>query len=95
MRRLLSLHSLRAFEAAARFGSFVQASKELHITASAISHQLRALEKHFGQRLFEARSRAKILTDDDGARLSTGLVHAFDAIETPVLKSHRERPLRR
>ena len=81
MRRLPSFHALRAFEAAARLGSFVRASEELHITASAVSHQVRALEEYFGRPLFEAGSRAKVLTDD-GARLSAGLVHAFDAMET-------------
>ena len=81
MRRLPSFHALRAFEAAARLGSFVRASEELHITASAISHQVRALEAYFGRPLFAAGSRAKILTED-GERLSVGLVHAFDAIET-------------
>lgn len=80
MRRLPSLHALRAFEAAARLGSFVRASEELHLTASAISHQVRALEEHFGRRLFEAGSRAKVLSDD-GARLSVGLMQAFDAIQ--------------
>lgn len=80
MRGLPSFHALRAFEAAARLGSFVRASQELHLTASAISHQVRALEEHFGRRLFEAGSRARVLTDD-GARLSAGLVHAFDAME--------------
>ncbi len=81
MRRLPSFHALRAFEAAARLGSFVRASEELHLTASAISHQVRALEEYFGRQLFEAGSRAKVLTDD-GARLSAGLAHAFDAMET-------------
>ncbi len=81
MRKLPSFHSLRAFEAAARLGSFVRAAEELHLTASAISHQVRALELYFGRALFEAGSRVKRLTDD-GARLAAGLVGAFDAIET-------------
>jgi LysR family transcriptional regulator, glycine cleavage system transcriptional activator len=81
MRRLPSFHALRAFEAAARLGSFVRASEELHLTPSAISHQVRMLEDYFGRPLFTAGSRVKVLTDD-GARLATGLVHAFDAIET-------------
>ncbi|MDT7951378.1 MAG: LysR substrate-binding domain-containing protein [Acetobacteraceae bacterium] len=81
MRRLPSFHSLRAFEAAARHGSFVRASEELHLTASAISHQVRSLEAYFGRPLFAPGSRAKVLTED-GARLSAGLAHAFDAIET-------------
>ncbi len=51
------------------------------MTASAISHQVRALEDYFGRALFEVGSRPKMLTDD-GARLSASLVHAFDAMET-------------
>jgi DNA-binding transcriptional LysR family regulator len=81
MRRLPSFHALRAFEAAARLGSFVRASEELHLTASAVSHQIRALEAYFGRKLFEADSKVKVLTED-GARLSAGLVPAFDAIES-------------
>ena len=80
MRAVPSFHALRAFEAAARLGSFVRASEELHLTASAISHQIRALEAHFGRPLFIAGSRAKVLTED-GARLAAGLLRAFDAVE--------------
>ena len=80
MRRLPSFHALRAFEAAARLGSFVRASEELHLTASAISHQVRTLEDHFGRALFVEGARTKTLTDD-GARLAAGLAHAFDAME--------------
>ncbi len=81
MRSLPSFHALRAFEAAARLGSFVRASEELHLTASAISHQVRTLETYFGRPLFAPGLKAKHLTDD-GARLAAGLAHAFDAIET-------------
>ncbi len=81
MRRLPSFHALRAFEAAARLGSFVRASEELHITASAVSHQIRTLECYFGRPLFLEGRRTKTLTED-GARLAAGLVHAFDAIES-------------
>lgn len=81
MRQLPSFHALRAFEAAARLGSFTRAAEDLHLTASAVSHQVRALEVHFGRPLFEPGSRTKTLTED-GARLSAGLAQAFDAIET-------------
>lgn len=81
MRRLPSFHALRAFEAAARLGSLVRASEELHLTASAISHQVRALEDWFGRPLFETGSRSRVLSED-GARLATGLARAFDAIES-------------
>ena len=79
MQRTPSLHALRAFEAAARLGSFARASEELHLTPSAISHQVRALEKHFGRAMFVRASRHVILTTD-GERLLAALSQAFNTI---------------
>ena len=45
--------NLQAFEAVALHRSFVLAAAELHLTASAISHQVARLEAHLGVRLFE------------------------------------------
>lgn len=45
--------SLQAFEAVARRRSFVLAAAELHVTASAVSHQVAKLEAQLGVRLFE------------------------------------------
>lgn len=45
--------NLLAFEAVARRRSFALAAAELHLTASAISHQVARLEAHLGMRLFE------------------------------------------
>ncbi len=56
------LHTLPAFEAAARLGSFLAAAEALHLTPSAISHRIRQLEEHLGQPLFERRHRAVVLT---------------------------------
>ena len=47
------LVNLQAFEAVARRRSFALAATELHLTASAISHQVARLESHLGVRLFE------------------------------------------
>ncbi len=47
------LVNLQAFEAVARRRSFALAAAELHLTASAISHQVARLESHLGVRLFE------------------------------------------
>ena len=80
MRRIPSFPSLRAFEAAARLGSFARASEELCLTPSAVSHQIRALERHFGRGLFRRENRQANLTAD-GERLLAGLSRAFDAIE--------------
>ncbi|MBT7645969.1 MAG: LysR family transcriptional regulator, partial [Rhodospirillaceae bacterium] len=48
----LHLNALRAFEAAARHLSFSRAADELHVTHSAISHQVRRLEKILALELF-------------------------------------------
>jgi DNA-binding transcriptional LysR family regulator len=45
--------NLLAFEAVARRRSFALAAAELHLTASAISHQIARLEEHLAIKLFE------------------------------------------
>ncbi len=80
MRQIPSFPTLRAFEAAARLGSFARASEELRLTPSAVSHQVRALERHLGRALFRRANRQATPTAD-GARLLAGLSEAFDAIE--------------
>ncbi len=80
MRRIPSLHALKAFESAARLESFLLASAELHLTPSAISHQVRGLEKYFGRQMFVRHNRQVQLTAE-GSRLMSQLTNAFDAIE--------------
>jgi LysR family transcriptional regulator, glycine cleavage system transcriptional activator len=58
-----SLSTLRGFLAAARLGSFAAAADELHLTHSAISHQIRTLEHELGQPLFRRVARSVVLTD--------------------------------
>lgn len=77
MRRLPPLPALRAFEAAARLGSFAAAAAELSLTPSAISHQVRALEEWFERPLFVRNPRRVDLTAD-GQRLLRDLTQAFD-----------------
>ncbi len=62
MRDLPPLHTLPAFEAAARLGSFQAAAEALNLTPSAVSHRIRLLEDHLGQPLFERLHRAIALT---------------------------------
>ena len=50
--RYLPLSALRAFEAAARVGSFRAAADDLHLTPSAVSHAIRGLERSLGVQLF-------------------------------------------
>jgi DNA-binding transcriptional LysR family regulator len=58
MAALPPLPNLQAFEAVARRRSFALAASELHLTASAISHQVARLESHLGVRLFERSAHA-------------------------------------
>lgn len=76
-RRLPSLKALRAFEAAARHGSFSEAARELNVTHAAISHQIRALEEELGAALFHRTGRQVELTDR-GAKLLPVLSAGFD-----------------
>jgi len=59
----LPLGALRGFEAAARLKSFTAAAEELHLTQSAVSHQIRTLEEALGQPLFHREHRKVALTD--------------------------------
>ena len=71
---------LRAFEAAARLESFTLAAKELHLTQSAISHQIKELEEYFGKPLFFRKNR-KVEPTSEGRRLLDSLSRIFDVIE--------------
>jgi LysR family transcriptional regulator, glycine cleavage system transcriptional activator len=62
-RYLPPLNSLRAFEAAARHCSFRHAADELHVSHSAISHQIKLLESQLSVELFHRSVRAVELTD--------------------------------
>jgi len=62
-RPLPPLQLLPTFEAAARLLSFKLAARELHVTPSAVSQQLRALEQALGVTLFERKPRAVSLTE--------------------------------
>lgn len=62
-RNLPSLDLLRGFEAAARSLSFTRAAKELFVTQSAVSRQVKTIEDHLGVALFLRRHRALMLTE--------------------------------
>ncbi|SAL04342.1 DNA-binding transcriptional activator GcvA [Caballeronia calidae] len=80
MRRIPNFVLLRAFEAAARLQSFTLAAEELHLTQSAISHQVKELEEYFGRKLFHRRNRRVELTQE-ALRLQESLGRVFDVIE--------------
>lgn len=57
---LLGLH---AYEATARRGGFAAAAEELHLSPSAVSQRVRALEAYVGTQLFERLPRSLQLTE--------------------------------
>lgn len=75
-RRLPPINALIAFEAAARLGSFALAGAEIHLTASAISRQVKALEDHLGVQLFD-RIRQRIVLTEAGRFLALQVRHTL------------------
>lgn len=75
------LRNLRVFCVVARKLSFKQASVELNLTPSAISHQIRDLETWFKTPLFERKPREVALTAAGSALYQEILPH-FNAIES-------------
>ncbi len=73
------LDPLRAFEAAARTGSFSAAAITLNLTHGAVSRQIGKLEHWLGHRLFERQARGVALTPD-GQRLYLRTAEAFALI---------------
>lgn len=61
-RFLPSIGLLTAFEAAARHASFTAAARELNLTQSAVSRQVRALEEQIGVELFTREKQTVRLT---------------------------------
>lgn len=80
---LPSLNALRAFEAMARTGRVTLAAEELHVTHSAVSRQVKALEAALGVRLFTGPKNRLELTAA-GRELLPSLTEAFDQIAGAV-----------
>lgn len=81
--RPLSIGPLRAFEAVARLLSFRGAAEELHLTQSAVSRQIRALEEEVGATLFLRGTRHVELTPD-GAVLQGAAVAVLERLDGTV-----------
>jgi LysR family glycine cleavage system transcriptional activator len=77
---LPALAALQCFEAAARLGSFSKAASERHLTHSAISRSVRAVEHWCGETLFERRG-PKVILNEAGQRLR-------ERIGEPLLALH-------
>lgn len=94
MADLPPLDALRVFEAAARHLSFAAAAQELHLTASAVSHRIKALEEQLGLALFERLTRKVRLTPAGAAyAVAVGDAIAILREATRRLGAEANRPL--
>lgn len=92
----IPLNALRAFEAAARHQSVKTAARELNVSASAVSHQIRQLEGQLGVALFVRDGRGVKITAE-GEALLPRLIEGFALIEAALDDHHGRRtqgPLR-
>lgn len=76
-KQLPPLKSLLAFAAASRCKNFSRAAEELHITQSAVSHQIKNLEQFLGHKLFY-REGNQLLLSEEGKAFANGINPAFD-----------------
>lgn len=73
-----NLQALVALETVARLGSVTRAAAELHLTQSAVSHRLHALQRELGVQLVEREGRGVALTPEARALAKS----ASDALAT-------------
>ena len=85
MSGLPSLRALRYFHQAALHQSFSLAAQSLHVTHSAVSHQIKQLEEWLGKPLF-LRTSGRVQLTPDGERLKICCVQTFREIENTCEK---------
>lgn len=88
--RALSLVNLRTFEAVARRLNFSQAAAELHLTQSAVSRQIQALEDELGAPLF-SRGTRRVELSADGATLLRAVAPWLDRLDASVRQIRNQR----
>jgi len=81
--RLPPLNACRAFEAAARLGSFTRAAAELNVTPTAISHHVKVLEAWTGRRLFKRRNN-NVTPTGDARQLAPLVTEALERLASGV-----------
>lgn len=92
MERMLPLNSIRVFATVGRLLSISRAAEELHVTASAVSHQIKGLEDQLGVKLLRRNGNHISLTRegvDYLQQISEGLLMLARA--TSALKAGRTR----
>ncbi len=84
--RFPSLTSIRAFEAAARLGSFARAAHELETSAASVSYHVRQLEKQIGVTLF-LRHPHKVELTASGKLIAQEAMNAFAALRASFIRA--------
>jgi LysR family glycine cleavage system transcriptional activator len=84
--RFPSLASIRAFEAAARLGSFAKAANELGTSAASVSYHVRQLERQIGVALFLRRPQHVELSES-GKIIAVEAVNAFAALRASFIRA--------
>lgn len=93
--RIPSLNWLRVFESAARTESFARAGEELHLSAAAVSQQIKALEQRLGTPLFHRGAHSVTLTDLGRSYLPS-VQQSLGMLEEAtqgVFGAHRDNPV--
>lgn len=90
MMQLPPLNTLRAFEATARLSSLTEASREMHLTHSAVSQQVKQLEEWLGRRLFRRVGRGIEMTPV-GAEFYEAVSAALRMISTSTKRLRQAR----
>jgi LysR family glycine cleavage system transcriptional activator len=88
------LSHLRAFEAAARLGSFTLAADELGVTQSAVSHHMRSLELLTGAALFQRIARGVRVTPE-GERLALAVREGLGRVAQAIAQLRKAGDTRR
>src|ERR1700677_2789712 len=88
------LNALRTFDAVARHLSMTNAAKELGVTQTAVSHQVRQLEAHLATRLL-VRDRGRLALTTEGRAWAVALADVFARLHAVNrrLRGTRERPV--
>src|SRR3982751_6136418 len=84
--KLPSLASIRAFETAARLGSFAQAAAELGTTAASVSYHVRQLEQQTLLPLFHRHAQRVELTTA-GSVIAREATNAFAALRASFVRA--------
>ena len=93
--RLPPLNSLKAFEAAGRHESFLEAAAEQGVTSGSISRHVRLLERYLGTELFVRRSNGVTLTSagKEYAGKVSGILRDLRTATDRVRKPSRNRAI--